>query len=559
MNVEKKQLEKSQVELNVELSYKEFEPYISQGTQKVSEETEVEGFRPGKAPYDMLKQKVGEMTILEKAARLAVNDTVQKAIDENLEKQPIGQPRVDITKLAPNESMQYKVVVALLPDIELGDYKDLDVQPEEPQVEDKEIEDTLKSLQERQATEKSVDREIKEGDKVTVDIDMYQGEVAVEGGQSRDTAIIIGQQNLVPGFDDEIKGAKKNEEKKFSLTYPEDHHQKNLAGQKVDFKVVIKDVQEREMPELNDEFASKLGVNNLEELKKLVKDSLLKERKQQAQQKTEVKLIDKIIDNSTFGEMPDVLVNNEAETMISEMEQNIKSQGGKFDDYLKSVGKTKEQLMSDMSPDAVKRVKSALVIREIAQKENIEVTKEEVDKKQQELLDQYKGYEKVEERVKEPSYRSYLQNVIANRKVIDKLKEWNLPQEQEQEGESQETEGSEDKQESEETKEAEKNKEEDKAEEVKDTEEEKEAEQETKETEKQEATEEAEKAEEQGEAEEAKESERTKETEETEKQEEAEKKEANKETGEAEGTEKNKEEEADKKAEENEKEDDQEK
>jgi FKBP-type peptidyl-prolyl cis-trans isomerase (trigger factor) len=131
--------------------------------------------------------------------------------------------------------------------------------------------------------------------------------------------------------------------------------------------------------------------------------------------------------------MPDVLVSNEAETMLSEMEQNIKNQGGKFDDYLKSIGKTREQLMMDMTPDAVKRVKSALVIREIAQEENIDVTKEEVDKKQQELLEQYKGYQKVEERVKEPSYRNYLQNVIANRKVIDKLKEWNLSQEPQEE------------------------------------------------------------------------------------------------------------------------------
>jgi trigger factor len=433
MNVDKKQLENSQIELNVELSYEEFKPYISQGTTQVSQETEIEGFRPGKAPYDVLKQKVGEMTILEKAARLAVNNTVQKALDENLERQPIGQPRVDITKLAPNESMQYKVVVALLPEVNLGEYKSLDIKPEEFEVEDNEIEDTLKNLQERQVTEKSVDRGAKDGDRVVVDIDMYQQDVALEGGQSRDTAIIIGQQNLVPGFDDNIKGAKKNEEKKFSLTYPEKHHQKNLAGKKVDFKVVIKDVQERELPKLDDDFASKIGVSTLDELKKLIKENLQKEKQQHAQQKTEIKLIDKIIESSKFGDMPDVLVSNEAETMLSEMEQNIKNQGGKFDDYLKSIGKTREQLMMDMTPDAVKRVKSALVIREIAQEENIDVTKEEVDKKQQELLEQYKGYQKVEERVKEPSYRNYLQNVIANRKVIDKLKEWNLSQEPQEE------------------------------------------------------------------------------------------------------------------------------
>jgi trigger factor len=426
MNVEKKQLEKSQVELNVELTYEEFKPYIAEGTKKVSEETQVEGFRPGKAPYDVLKQKVGEMTILEKAARLAVNATVDQAITDNLERQPIGQPRVDITKLAPGDSMQYKMVVAMLPEITLGEYKNLDVEPEQVEVTDKEVTDTLENLKERQAVEKSVDREVKQGDKTIVDIDMYQDGVAIEGGQSRDTAVIIGQKNLVPGFDEKLLGVKKNEEKQFSLTYPKEHHQKNLAGKNVDFKVVVKEIYEREIPEINDEFAQKLGVNTLEELKKMVKDSLASQKQEEAQQKTEAKLVDKIIENSKFGEIPDVLTNNEAETMIQEMEQTVKNQGGKFDDYLSSIGKSRQQLLLDMTPDAVKRVKSALVIREIANQENIEVTKEEIDKKQNELLEQYKGYQKVEERVKEDSYRHYLSNIIANRKVIDKLKEWNL-------------------------------------------------------------------------------------------------------------------------------------
>lgn len=430
MNVTKKDLEKSQIELNVELTNEEFKPYITEGTKKVSEETEVEGFRPGKAPYDVLAQKVGEMAILEKAARLAVNATVDQAISENLESQPVGQPRVDITQLAPNEPVQYKVVVAMLPEVTLGEYKDLDVEPEQVEVTDKEVEDTLENLKERQATEKSVDRAVQEGDKIVVDIDMYQNDVPVEGGQSRDTTIIVGQKNLVPGFDDELIGAKKNEERKFTLTYPEEHHQKNLAGQNVDFKVVTKEIYERELPEINDEFAQKMGVNTLEELKKMIKDSLASQKQEEAQQKTESKLVDKVIENSQFGEIPDILANNEAETMMNEMEQTVQNQGGTFEDYLSSIGKSKQQLMLDLTPDAIKRVKSALVIREIANQANIEVTEEEVDQKQNELLEQYKGYEKVEERVKQDSYRQYLQNIIANRKVIDKLKEWNLPEEE---------------------------------------------------------------------------------------------------------------------------------
>ena len=215
------------------------------------------------------------------------------------------------------------------------------------------------------------------------------------------------------------------------MTYPEDHHQKNLAGKNVDFKVVVKEIYERELPEINDEFAQKMGVNSLEELKKMIKDSLASQKQEEAQQKTESKLVDKVIENSQFGDIPDVLANNEAETMVNEMEQTVKNQGGTFEDYLSSIGKSREQLLLDLTPDAVKRVKSALIIREIADQENIEVTEEEVDQKQNELLEQYKGYQKVEERVKQDSYRQYLHNIIANRKVIDKLKEWNLSQEEE--------------------------------------------------------------------------------------------------------------------------------
>lgn len=430
MKVEKKDLEKSQTELTVEITYEELKPYITEATQKISEETQVEGFRPGKAPYDVLKQKVGEMTILERAARSAINNTVDKAITENVDRQPVGQPRVDITKLAPGEPMHYKVVVAMLPEIELGEYKELNIEPEKAEVTEKEVNDTLENLQQRQATEKSVNREVRQGDKVLVDIDMYQEGVPVEGGQSRDTTVVIGQKNLVEGFDDNLVGVKKNEEKEFSLNYPQDHHQKNLAGKKVDFKVVVKEIYEREVPEIDDNFAKQLGVNILEELKKMVKESLRSQKQEEVQQKTEAKLVDKIIENSKFGDIPDVLANNEAETMVGEMEQTVKSQGGKFEDYLSNIGKSREQLLLDMTPDAIKRVKSALVIRDIANRENIEVTEEEVDKKQNELLEQYKGYQKVEERVKQDSYRNYLRNIIANRKVIDKLREWNLKQEE---------------------------------------------------------------------------------------------------------------------------------
>jgi len=426
MKVEKNKLEKSQVELNVELTWEEFQTYVEEAAKEISKETEIKGFRPGQAPLEQVKQKVGEMSVLDKAARIAVNKTLDKAISENLEEQPIGQPKVDITKLSPNNPMAYKAVLSLLPKVKLGQYKDNKVEPEKSEVEEGEVEKTLNHLAEHQIKEEAVDREIKDGDKVVADIDMFVDNVPIEGGQSKDTAIIMGKDYLVPGFDKNLLGAKKGEELNFQVEYPEEHQQKNLAGKKVDFKVKIKEVYKREKPELSDEFAQKFGLKSLQELKDTLKGNIEAEKQQQANQKTEMKMVDKILEQTEFGEIPEVLIEDEAQKMLAEIEQNVTSQGGKFDDYLGSIKKTKEQLREELKPEAKKRVKTALLIREIGQKEGVEATKEEVDEKQNELLNQYKGYEKVEERVKDPSYRTYLENIIVNNKVVQKLKDWNL-------------------------------------------------------------------------------------------------------------------------------------
>jgi len=426
MNVNKQDLEKSQVELNVELSPEEFQPFIDKAVQEISQETTIEGFRPGKASYEVVKQKVGEMSILDKAARIAVNETLDKAIQENVEGQPIGQPQVDVTKLSSGNPMAYKAVISLLPEVKLGDYKNVPVEAEQVEPNEEEVDKTVKTLQEQYAEEKEVDRGAQKGDKVTVDINMSQDNVPVEGGQSQDTDVTLGQNYLVPGFDDNLIGSKKEDDLNFQIQYPENHHQKNLAGQNVDFNVKVKGVKERNIPEVDDEFAKKFGINSLDELKNILRDNISQEQKQKADQRTEIKMIDQILEKSEFGDIPTSLIDQEANKMLSEIQQNVTSQGGKFEDYLQSIGKSQEQLLEEMKPEAEKRVKTALLIREIANQENIAASEEEIEQKQNELLEQYKGYEKVEERVKSPDYKNYLQNIIVNNKVLEQLKKWNI-------------------------------------------------------------------------------------------------------------------------------------
>ena len=426
MQVNKKDLEKSQVELTIELSNEEFAPYIEKGAQKVSENVKIEGFRPGKVPYEVLKQKIGEMTILEEAAHLAINKTIDEIIDQNLiGQQAIGQPQVNITKLAPNNPLEYKVIVSILPTIALGDYKNLKLKAEKAKLDAKELDKALDDLRDMRATEALIDREVKDGDKVILDINMSLDNVPIENGQHKDLAVLIGKDYFVPGFDRKLIGAKKGGEKKFILPYPDDHHQKNLAGKLVEFVVKVKDVYERIIPELNDEFASFFHLKDLAELKKNLEESLLHEKKHNLDLKNESEMITKIIDKTKFGELPEEIINSEAKNMLAELEQSVIRQGGKFEDYLKHLKKTKDELMLEIIPNALKRVKSALLIREIAVIEKITAHEHEIEEKIAALKKQYKDNKDVLKMVEEKGYRSYLNNILTNEKVIAKLKEWN--------------------------------------------------------------------------------------------------------------------------------------
>jgi len=427
MKVEKKDLGKSQMELTVELTVDEFKPYIVKGAEKVSQEIKINGFRPGKIPYAVLKDKIGEMSLLEEGARIAINKTVDKAIMDNMGgRVPVGQPEVNITKLAPGNPLEYKVVMAILPEVKLGNYKNLKIKKNEIKADDKEADKAIDYLLESRVKEAIVGREAKEGDKVIISVEMFLDNVPIDGGQKNDMPIVLGKDYIVPGFDKQLLKSKKGETREFKLPYPKDFHMANLAGKMVEFKVKIKEVYERQMPKADDEFAKQFGLNNMEELKNNIKKSLAEEKRQKEGERQEIELITKIIDKSDFGDIPEVLINNEAETMVYELKHGIEHQGGKFADYLFSIKKTEEQLKLDMAPNAVKRVKSALIIRAIGDKEKIEAGEKDIDREVEKLLKQYQGYEKVTARVKDPEYRAYLHNTLTSRKVVEKLKEWNV-------------------------------------------------------------------------------------------------------------------------------------
>jgi len=431
MKVEKKDLEKSQIELQIELSYEEFKPYIKKGAAKVSHEVKINGFRAGQIPYDILKQKIGEMTILEEAGRIAINSTLEKAIKENVASQPVGSPKVDITKLAPDNPFSYKVVLAILPEIKLGDYKGLKIKQKKVDIKDEEVDKILNDMREMRAKEVVTAREIKNTDKVIADIAMFLDKVPLEGGQNKDTAIIIGKNYIVPGFDKKLLGAKKEDVLEFKLEYPKDFHMKNLAGKMVEFKVTIKEVFKRELPELNDEFAVSLGMGKIEELKVNIRKNTLEQKEREVEQFAEKEMLEKLVEKARFGDIPQILIEHEADTMMHELEHTIGQQGAKFEDYLASIKKTRDQLTLDLLPEAVKRVKVSLLIREITEVEKIKVSREELDNYISSMRKHYESINTKEakeflEKTDSEDYKNYVLNILTSRKVVDKLREWNI-------------------------------------------------------------------------------------------------------------------------------------
>lgn len=413
---------KSANELVIEVPVNELKPYLDRAAEKISQEQKIPGFRPGKVPYDVLKQRVGEMTIWQEAAEIAISHTFWQAVQEK-KLETIGPPKIAIQKLAPNNPLVYKATVALLPKVKLADYKKLKVKRREVKVKDEEVTKTLKDLRKMHARETLVDRTIGQGDKAVIDLTLSQDKVPLENGKTKNFSITVGQDRLIPGFSKNLVGLKKDETKKFQLKFPEKHFDKKLAGKLIDFEVKVNSVYEVSLPEMNDKLAQSLGsFKTLEDLQAQIRKNLEDQAKMKEDQRFELEILEKLIQTSNFEEIPDVLLENEKEKMLMELEASITGQNLKFEDYLSHIKKTKEELKKEFTPKAEKRVKTALAIRQIAQQENIKIDDKIVNQEIEKSLETYKDKPDVQKKVRSEAYQNYLRNVLATRKVIEYLK-----------------------------------------------------------------------------------------------------------------------------------------
>jgi trigger factor len=415
-----KDLPRSQKEIVVEISAEEMGKYVDEAAEKLSRTHQFDGFRQGKVPKDVVVRHFGEQKIFEEASQIAVEKSYFKIVKEN-NLSPIGCPRAEIIKLAPSNPFEYKVVVSVMPEVELGDYGDILGKLEIKDIRDEEVEQEIKTLQKKRARYITKDEPAQKGDRVEIDFESRIGGVKVEGGESRNHPLIVGEGNFIPGFEDNLVGMKKGEIKEFDLTFPDNYHKKSLAGKSTHFKVKMKIVQKVELPDINDDFARSLGkFEDLESLKRSIKEGMYKEEEIRAREKLRNDLIDQVCEKASI-DIPGILVESELDNMINEFKNNISQTGIVFEDYLKNVNTDVKKLREEWKCVAEKRVKSGLVMREISIREKIEVSDDEIEEEVNRVLRHYPNEEEVRKNVDIEKFKDYIAGTIMNEKVFEAL------------------------------------------------------------------------------------------------------------------------------------------
>lgn len=417
-------LPKSEVKIDFEVPWDEAAPYLDEAARELTQAKPIPGFRPGKATYEDAKRHYGEMKILETAIERIVRSTyVKTVLAENLE--TIGSPSIEVGQLVPGQSIKFTTTSSLLPSVtKFPELANCTVEKKEKTIGKEQIDQAIDEMRRMRRTEALVDRPATNEDLVIIDLEMKNAGVQVEGGSGQDYRVYLSEPQYIPGFAKELEGIKAGEERDFNLKFPEEHFQKHLAGKEIDFHAKAKGVYELALPEANDEFAKGIGLDSLEALQEKLKENMQLEEETKSKEATEIEMLEKLTDAAEFSDIPEILVNEEVRRMMHELQHGVEDQGMKWTDYLSSIKKTADDLKLDFIPQAIRRIKTAVLIKEFAKKENVKPTEEEIDAEVDRILTQVPADDaETRERVSSPDYRDYVASLMRNRKVLEWLKQ----------------------------------------------------------------------------------------------------------------------------------------
>ncbi|MCI8286158.1 MAG: trigger factor [Lachnospiraceae bacterium] len=399
MSLQVEKLENNMAKLTIEVAAEQLEKAIESAYQKNKSKISLPGFRKGKAPRKMLEQMYGKEIFYEDAANELIPDAYEAAYDE-CEEEIVSSPKIDVVQLEAGKPFIFTAEVALKPAAVLGQYKGIKVDKADAEVTEEEI--TAEIDREREKNSRTVeidDRAIKEGDIATIDFEGFVDGEAFEGGKGSDYPLTIGSHTFIPGFEEELIGVEVGQEKEVNVTFPEDYQAAELAGKAAVFKCTVKRLQEKQLPELDDDFVGEVSEESdtVEEYREEIRKKLADRKSTEARNAKEEAVIDAIIENAQM-EIPEPMIETQQRQMVQEYAQRMQSQGISMEQYMQFTGMTREMLLEQVKPQVLKRIQSRLVLEAVAEAENIEVTEEEVSEELKKMGEAYQmEIDKVEE------------------------------------------------------------------------------------------------------------------------------------------------------------------
>ncbi len=413
-----KSVDGGKIQITITLSPQEKDKFELRALRSAGSELNLKGFRPGHVPDDVLRKQIQPEVLQQETMWEAIKEFYPKIVKEQ-SLDVIGQPSL---ALQSTEPFVMHAMVAKLPEVDLGKWEKAKVKRQEIKVEAAEVEKLVEQIKDSRASEAAVTREARLGDRVEMDFEVSLGGVTLDGGKQIGYPVILGSGQLVPGFEDSLVGLSSGQEKKFELTFPSSYRP-DLAGKKANVWAKINQVFERTLPELNDEFARGLGkFEGAEDFQNKLKQNLHDEKQAHEEQRLERAMLEAVVAQTKFEPIPEVLLENEAETMLHELRHGIEERKLEWSQYLASIQKDEAALKKEFSTPAERRVKVALVVRAFARQEKLEADEAAVEQEVAHTLEHYRGDQRAEAQFNNEDYRNYVKQVLTNRRVIEWLK-----------------------------------------------------------------------------------------------------------------------------------------
>ena len=389
MSLQVENLEKNMAKLTIEVPASEFEKALQSAYNKQKKSISVPGFRKGKVPRQMVEKMYGPEIFYEDAA----NELIPTAYEEELKNcdlEIVSRPTVDIVQIKKGENFIFTAEVAVKPEVTLGEYKGMEVDKTSTRVTQKEVEAKIKEEAEKNARTVTVEgRPVQDGDEVILDFEGFVDGEAFEGGKGENYPLTIGSGSFIPGFEEQLVGAEAEKEVEVKVTFPEEYHAEELKGKDAVFKCTIHEIKEKQIPEIDDEFAAEVSeFDTLDEYKADVKAKIKEQKENEGKQKKDDQAVEKAVANATM-EIPEAMIDEQVRQMVNEFAQNMQYQGISFEQYCQITGMTLEKIQEETRPQAVKRIETRLVLEAIAKAENIEVTEERLDEEIKKMAESY--------------------------------------------------------------------------------------------------------------------------------------------------------------------------